>query len=104
MQIDIVNKKAQPRRWGVYIGRPSVLGNPYPVSKSRTHEQAVGEYRQWLRRQWQVGGRVREALLALAREYKRTGELTLVCWCKPYPCHGDVLAEAVMALVRKGRV
>jgi hypothetical protein len=101
MQIEVVNKKAERRRSGVYIGRPSVLGNPYKVGRDGTYAEVVEQYRVWLRKQWQAGGRVREELLKLAREYKQTRELTLCCWCKPYPCHGDVVAEAVIGIVRR---
>ena len=104
MQIEVVNKRANRRRHGIYIGRPSVLGNPYALSATWTREESVEASRQWLRRQWREGGVVKDTLVQMAQAYKETRALTLVCWCKPYACHGDVRAEAVMALVRKGLV
>jgi Domain of unknown function (DUF4326) len=58
-QIRIVNKH-QGACAGVYVGRPTLLGNPYRVQRD-AREQAVQQYRAWLRRQWQVGGEVKEA-------------------------------------------
>ncbi len=81
----VIRIDAAPAGWKtnsdyVYIGRPSKWGNPYHVSTGRT------------------------ACIALFREYAEcTPQLlnslhelrgkTLVCFCKPQACHGDVLAE-----------
>jgi hypothetical protein len=80
--------------YDVYIGRPSRWGNtfshraqaqaPFRVA---TREQAIARYRRQL---WSDirGGRISlEELAALSGK-------TLACWCKPAPCHGDVLAAA----------
>ena len=100
--IRIVNKH-QSARAGVYVGRPTLFGNPYRV-QSETREQAVQQYRAWLRRQWQRGGAVKEALRALARAYIERDELTLLCWCAPRRCHAEVIREAVLGIVQHGLV
>ena len=80
----------------VSIGRPSKWGNPYKVAYARfggtnwrpvgerlyTQEEAVAKYREYIL--------TRPDLLAALPELK--GKV-LGCWCKPLPCHGDVLAE-----------
>jgi hypothetical protein len=101
-QIRIVNKH-HDASVGVYVGRPTLLGNPYRVQRS-TRAQAVQQYRTWLRRQWQVGGEVKEALLELARMYTERDELTLLCWCAPQRCHAEVIREAVLGIVQHGLV
>jgi hypothetical protein len=88
---------------GVYVGRPTLLGNPSRVQRD-AREQAVQRYRAWLRRQWQVGGEVKEALLELARAYTERDELTLICWCAPRRCHAEVIREAVLGIVQHGLV
>ena len=88
---------------GVYVGRPTVLGNPYRV-QVWNRAQAVEQYRAWLRRQWQAGGQVQAALLELARAYKAQGTLTLICWCAPRRCHAEVVREAVLGIVKHGLV
>jgi hypothetical protein len=88
---------------GVYVGRPTLLGNPYHVQHDG-REQAVERYRAWLRRQWQGGGAVKEALLELARAYKERDELTLLCWCAPQRCHAEVIRDAVLGIVQHGLV
>jgi hypothetical protein len=48
------------------------------------------QYRQWL---WQ---RIKAKDEVVLRELRRIDEESvLVCWCKPGPCHGDVVMAAV---------
>ncbi len=95
--ITIVNRKHH-RGEGVYIGRPSPLGNPYRIGEHGTREEVIAKYRVWLWRQIQARNDVYRELLRLA-EIARNGDLTLICWCKQpdreIACHGDVLKAAL---------
>ena len=104
MSIDIVNLRTNRKAQGNAIHRGTPLGNPFVIGRDGTREEVIAQYRPWLRAQWKENGQPRALLIQLAREYKEQGALTLLCWCKPLACHGDVIAEAVMALVRKGLV
>ncbi len=64
----------------VYIGRPSKWGNPYPVNMGRT--ACIDLFREYVT----SDPHLMEALPELRGK-------TLVCYCKPQACHGDVLAE-----------
>ena len=66
---------------GVYIGRPSKFGNPFVIGHNITRADAIAMYEKWLRSQ--------PALIEAAKRELR-GK-SLVCWCAPLPCHGDVL-------------
>lgn len=100
----------------IYVGRPSVLGNPFAAKPSKVATQqvasdaeAVREYHCWLQAQWIGGGKVKEELLRLARLYKETGTLHLICWCKlkvndDTPCHADVIKAAIEGIIAKGLV
>ena len=33
---------------GIYIGRPSLLGNPYVIGRDGTRPEVVIQYRRWL--------------------------------------------------------
>jgi hypothetical protein len=73
----------------VYIGRPSKWGNPFSHKKGTLAKfqvgsiiEAVESYRAWLKMQ--------PELMAALPELKGK---RLGCWCKPGPCHGDILAE-----------
>ena len=78
----VVHCKREP--YDVYIGRPSVWGNPYHIGKDGSRrDKVITMYRQWLMAQPELVARAK-------RELK--GKV-LGCWCAPRPCHGDVLAE-----------
>jgi hypothetical protein len=86
----VVNR-ARTDKWDVYIGRPSKWGNLWSHKGSRirdvqvvaTVEEAIAKYENYIRSNPQL---VADA----KRELK--GKI-LACWCKPGPCHGDVLAR-----------
>ncbi len=95
--ITIENKKTY-RGDGIYIGRPSLLGNPYAIGKDGTREQTIERYRVWLWQQIKLRGEVYRELQRLAAKAK-AGDLVLICWCKqpdrPRGCHGDVVKRAI---------
>jgi len=74
-------------RFDLYIGRPSRFGNPFVVGRHRTREECLDHYREWLQTQPR-----------LVAELPRLRGKVLGCWCTPWPCHGDVLAELADAL------
>jgi hypothetical protein len=76
----VVHCKRTPH--DVYIGRPSVWGNPFVVGRDGTRADVIRKYRDWLNTQPRLIERAK-------RELK--GKI-LGCWCAPAACHGDVLA------------
>jgi hypothetical protein len=84
----------------IYIGRPTRVrlsvavpwhdmkwGNPFIINIHGSRLEVVAKYRIWLPEQ--------EELMAALPELK---DKVLGCWCAPFPCHGDVLAELVNQL------
>jgi hypothetical protein len=86
-------------RW-LYIGRAnryaqlaaSPLANPFKA-KDYGRGGTLGHYRRWLWAQIQAGNQ--EVLTALRAI---TPESVLVCYCKPGPCHGDIVKAAAIWL------
>ena len=76
-------------KFDIYIGRPSIWGNPY-THKSGTQaefvvssrEEAVAKYKEYILNNPQ-----------LLKELPKLKGKVLGCWCKPQSCHGDILAE-----------
>lgn len=86
---------------GIYIGRPSVYGNPFSHRGAtlaevqvETRHEAVMRFASWL-----VTGtdkqlkRKPELIHAAIRSGKLHSRLPLICWCAPEACHGHVLDE-----------
>lgn len=76
----VVHCKREPH--DVYVGRPSVWGNPFKEGVHGTREEVIEMYRHYLL------ASVR--LMAMLPELR--GKI-LGCWCAPKPCHADVLLE-----------
>lgn len=88
---------------GAYVGRPSVLGNPYLVGVHGAAGECIAPYRVWL---WEQMQDEKSAALAALREIlgaAREAPLTLVCWCHPAPCHAEVIRDALVWLDEKER-
>ncbi len=79
MKTRVVHCKKEP--FNVYVGRPSIWGNPFEIGKDGTRGEVIEKYREYL-----LGNPELLALLPTLR-----GKV-LGCWCAPEACHGDVLA------------
>ncbi|MGE0129305.1 MAG: DUF4326 domain-containing protein [Blastocatellales bacterium] len=92
--ITIVNRKTW-RGESVYVGRPSVLGNPFCIGKDGERSTVISKYRRWLWNELQRGsGLVFDELHRLAKLAK-SGDLILACWCFPEKCHAETIKAAV---------
>lgn len=90
-------------RW-VYIGRAnryaglaqSPLANPFNVRDFGGRGQTLPHYKRWLWERIQAGDEtILDALKAM------NAQTVLVCWCKPGPCHGDVVKAAAAWVQRQ---
>lgn len=75
--------------YDVYIGRPSIFGNPYShkegtkaIYKVDTREEAVAKFEEYLLQN-----------PTLMAEVKKLKGKTLGCWCAPLLCHGSVILK-----------
>ena len=82
MSTRVVNLKTD--KYDIYIGRPSIWGNPFVVGKDGTREEVIEKYRQFI-----SCSTYHQNLLS---ELKGKA---LGCYCKPLPCHGDVLVDLI---------
>lgn len=79
---------------GEYIGRPSVLGNPYRPAPGKPGSTLI-MYEAWIKGEIAAGNEAVIAELKRLAAIAETSELVLVCWCHPRPCHGDVVKQAI---------
>jgi len=91
MPTQIVNLNKEP--YDIYIGRGSKWGCPYTIIKDRptlakevvdSKEEALSKYKEYVLNSPEL----MESLDEL------DGKI-LGCFCKPEPCHGDVLLELI---------
>lgn len=78
----------------VYIGRPSPLGNPFPITKSQSRDAVCDLYDQWFaQRVAENDPAIMQELNRLHQLGKQRGILKLGCFCSPHRCHGETIKE-----------
>ena len=106
-RIQVVNKTtyASSTPYQVYVGRGSVLGNPYTsknLDKTKAKyqcankEEALSNYRKYLLEKIKDNDKdicdELNAIFMLAVKHK----CDLVCYCAPNKCHGDIIKEIIV--------
>lgn len=81
----VVHWKKEP--YDVYIGRPSIWGNPFEIGKDGTRKEVIEKYRRWIKKQPN-----------LLKKLPSLKDKVLGCWCSPKDCHGRILIELVNKL------
>lgn len=86
-KITFVSNKDRGEHFDVYCGRGTLWGNPYAIGSDGDRDEVIRKFKYDFDRDYLKGGTTfKEKLIA------HRGK-TLGCHCKPYPCHGDVLAK-----------
>ena len=80
----------------VYIGRAGrgqdgYFGNPFVLSAGEAKGSSLEKYRTYFYERLKTDAEFLERIHALKGK-------TLGCFCKPYPCHGDIIAEYLNSL------
>lgn len=73
----------------VFIGRPSKWGNPYIIGVDGGREECIRKFENYL-----LSNKI------LMQSLPELVGKTLGCFCKPLPCHGDILVKMVKKYVR----
>ena len=79
----VVNLKNED--YDVYIGRGSPFGNKFIIGKDGTRNEVIIKYKDWFYEKLKDKEFRR---LVYNLKGKRLG-----CFCKPKPCHGDVIVD-----------
>jgi hypothetical protein len=82
--IHIADREHTPNE--VYIGRPTVFGNPFHLGRHGERAEVLEKFRTYF------NDRLAKDPIFWKQVQGLIGR-TLVCHCKPLACHGDVIAE-----------
>ena len=99
--ITIVNRTKS--ELGIYVGRPSILGNPFEIGKDGTRSEVIEKYEIYFIKRLEndlVFKREFDRLVELAR----TGDLTMACWCYPHRCHAEIIKKYIEIELNKNRM
>lgn len=93
-QTTIVNLRIH--KYDVYIGRAGhgqdgYYGNPFPILPGRPRGSTIDEFRRYFYKRLNKDPEFKHKIHELKGK-------TLGCFCKPYPCHGDIYIEYLNTL------
>ena len=77
----VVNLRKE--KYTVYIGRPSIFGNPFIIGKDGSRKKVIAKYKDYALKY--------PNLLKAIKTLKKDDKLG--CFCHPLPCHGDVIIK-----------
>lgn len=97
----VININNAPKGWEtdpryVYIGRPGhsldgKWGNPFKMESEENRAEVLIKYTNWLVNEIKENYKFTWKIAKLA-------DKTLVCFCAPKPCHGDILSAFAKTL------
>lgn len=85
-----------------YIGRPSILSNPFTHDGKRsslaklsfkTRDEAIDAYEKYFQVMIETNEEFKQAFNEIYEKYKSGEDVYLGCFCKPNRCHGDIIAK-----------
>ena len=85
-----------------YIGRPSPLSNPFTHNGKRsnlakksfkTRNEAIRAYEEYFKAMYGNDEEFTHEFDKIYEKYKNGEDIYLQCFCKPEPCHGDIIAK-----------
>lgn len=79
----VVNTKEEGAFYDIYIGRPSLFGNPFRIGFDGTRQEVLDRHENYIYTRPDLIKAIREEL---------QGKI-LGCHCYPLPCHGDLLSR-----------
>jgi hypothetical protein len=94
--ITVGNKKHGAH--GIYVGRPSPLGNPFAMQGEATRAQVIRTYEDWLAEQLLDPHSAASIEMSRLAALARTQDICLVCWCAPKACHADSIKRTIEAI------
>tara|TARA_R100000781_G_scaffold5959_1_gene6406 strand:- start:1067 stop:1321 length:255 start_codon:yes stop_codon:yes gene_type:complete len=71
----------------IKIDRSTIFGNPFRIGIDGNREEVIKKYEEWI---------IKDEQLILRNKMKKElkGKI-LGCWCKPLPCHGDIIIKII---------
>lgn len=78
----------------IYIGRPSLLGNPFKLSNENENEreEVIYKYSEYLNKSAAVCREINRLI-----DIVKSGQkIRLICFCYPKACHGDVIRNLIL--------
>lgn len=103
---------SSPNNYPIFRGG-SILGNPFTSEKiSKTlaiyqvkdREEAISRYSSYFDMQYAHNTLFHKLIDEIYEKYKNGETIYLECYCKPKPCHGDVIKSKLQQRLLKEKI
>ena len=91
--IQIINKKINPRKPHIPIGKGTIFENPYPSTLGRRRQ--ILHYQKDFQELMTWNSGLKRAVDNLVEKVYAGHNVVLGCFCAPRPCHGHIIKEYV---------
>lgn len=94
------NHTKDPNNYPIY--RPNILSNPYTHIKDKqtlashvveSREKAIELYDHYFDVMYSGNKEFKAVVDEIYEKYKNGETIYLECYCKPFPCHGDIIEK-----------
>ena len=113
--IYVYNRKVETHNGpnNFYIGRGSVLGNPYThitdkktkaIYKAIDRDDAIEKYSHYFDLMYGSNLAFTKMVDAIYEMYKSGMDVYLECYCAPLRCHGDIIKEKLEARLLREKI
>lgn len=94
--MQVLNAKDGRPSDGVYIGRPSILSNPFIINRDGDRDEVIMKFKDYFIEKFLFDDQYRkDALDSVMSKSTLIDNIKLICHCKPNKCHGDVVKEVI---------
>ena len=83
---------------GIYVGRPSPLGNPFTMQGESERAAVIRDYEDWLAEQLLDPSSPASIEIYRLAKLARKQDLCLVCFCAPMACHANIIKRTIEAI------
>lgn len=90
--ISIGNKSKDDK--GVYVGRPSLFGNPFEIGRDGTRSEVIEKYEIYFKNRLETDDVFKNQFLKLV-DTAESQDICLVCWCHPKRCHAEIIRRYI---------
>ena len=90
-KIELVRKGTSPDEF--YCGRPTALGNPYPMNSEKDRDRVCNAYDQSFEVRRATSYKMRNELALIWRHLIEHKTVQLSCYCSPKRCHTETIAN-----------
>ncbi|ELY3731976.1 DUF4326 domain-containing protein [Cronobacter sakazakii] len=92
LNLTLVVNKDKGEKFDVYIGRGTIWGNPYQIGVDGDRDEVIRKFK------YDFDKGFLKPFDNIEKNFSALKGKVIACHCKPYACHGDIIADYINSL------